>query len=61
MAFKYDIRAMLRKFGVVTVMDVKAYKAKLHMEGTAGYSKGEWDAKETLKDENKLFELTNLE
>ena len=56
----YDIRAMLRKFGVVTVMDVKAYKAKLHMEGTAGYSKGEWDAKETLKDENKLFELDTL-
>ena len=56
MAFKYDIRAMLRKFGVVTVMDVKAYKAKLHMEDAAGYSKGEWDAKETLKDENKLFE-----
>ena len=60
MAFKYDIRATLRKFGVVTVMDVKAYKAKLHMEGTAGYSKGEWDAKETLKDENKLFELDTL-
>lgn len=60
MAFKYDIRAMLRKFGVVTVMDVKAYKAKLHMEGTADYSKGEWDAKETLKDENKLFELDTL-
>ena len=56
MAFKYDIRAMLRKFGVVTVMDVKAYKAKLHMEDAASYSKGEWDAKETLKDENKLFE-----
>lgn len=60
MAFKYDIRAMLRKFGVVTVMDVKAYKAKLHMEEIAGYSKGEWDAKETLKDENKLFELDTL-
>lgn len=60
MAFKYDIRAMLRKFGVVTVMDVKAYKAKLHMEETANYSKGEWDAKETLKDDNKLFELDTL-
>lgn len=60
MAFKYDIRAMLRKFGVVTVMDVKAYKAKLHMEDAASYSKGEWDAKETLKDENKLFELDTL-
>lgn len=60
MAFKYDIRAMLRKFGVVTVMDVKAYKAKLHMKGTEDYSKGEWDAKETLKDGNKLFELDTL-
>ena len=27
--FKYDIRAMLRKFGVVTVMDVQAYEAVL--------------------------------
>lgn len=26
---KYDIRAMLRKFGVVTVMDVKAYETAL--------------------------------
>ena len=27
--FKYDIRAMLRKFGVVTVMDVQAYESVL--------------------------------
>lgn len=49
--FKYDIRAMLRKFGVVTVMDVQAYEAVLFTtaqeavaatpaqgtEGTEGY------------------------
>ena len=48
MKFQYDIRAMLRKFGVVTVMDVKAYQAVLFNadqeaaeaegeEGTEGY------------------------
>jgi hypothetical protein len=57
---KYDIRAMLRKFGVVTVMDVKAYKTELHavdqeavkgVEGIgvqAAYSAGEWDAVSTF-------------
>lgn len=55
---KYDIRAMLRKFGVVTVMDVKAYETKLFQvdqeeDKTAGdykaaYSAGEWDAKNTF-------------
>lgn len=61
----YDIRAMLRKFGVVTVMDVKAYKAELHKEDVeatqeiAGYSKGEWDAKTTLE-KTPLFELDTL-
>lgn len=61
----YDIRAMLRKFGVVTVMDVKAYKAELHKEDVeatqeiAGYSKGEWDAKTTLA-QAPLFELDTL-
>ena len=55
---KYDIRAMLRKFGVVTVMDVRAYEAKLFQvdqeeNNTAGnykaaYSAGEWDAKNTF-------------
>lgn len=54
MAFKYDIRAMLRKFGVVTVMDVKAYKTVLFNEDVKedtnqeAYEKGEWDAVATL-------------
>ena len=57
----YDIRAMLRKFGVVTVMDVRAYKTELFSadtkDKTAGvdYIKGEWDAVSTFyeeKDEN---------
>ena len=56
MAFTYDIRAMLRKFGVVTVMDVKAYETVLFatpqeesQDGkTAAYSVGEWDAIATL-------------
>ena len=54
MAITYDIRAMLRKFGVVTVMDVKAYKTVLHTadskDETTGieYVKGEWDAVSTF-------------
>lgn len=54
MAITYDIRAMLRKFGVVTVMDVKAYKAVLHeadsKDATTGieYVKGEWNAVDTF-------------
>lgn len=50
--FEYDIRAMLRKFGVVTVMDVKAYKTELFTadqeanedEKKCAYNAGEWDA-----------------
>ena len=54
MAITYDIRAMLRKFGVVTVMDVKAYKTVLHTEDSKDsttnieYVKGEWDAVSTF-------------
>ena len=60
MALQYDIRAMLRKFGVVTVMDVQAYETKLfkadvtHNFGSGGdlvkisYSRGEWDAASTF-------------
>lgn len=71
MAYTYDIRAMLRRFGVVTVMDVKGYEAKLFAadqatSGTAGaadfkaaYSQGEWDAVNTLK-ETALFHLDTL-
>jgi hypothetical protein len=59
-AFKYDIRAMLRKFGVVTVMDVEAYEAKLFAEKTDKYAKGEWDAKSTLGVEKPVFTLDTL-
>lgn len=48
MAFTYDIRAMLRKFGVVTVMDVEAYEAKRFADKTEKNAKGTWDAKTTL-------------
>lgn len=63
--FKYDIRAMLRKFGVVTVMDVEAYETKLFAEkqeaadGKAAYAKGEWDALKTLA-EKPAFTLDTL-
>lgn len=57
--FNYDIRAMLRKFGVVTVMDVKAYKAVRHLEADENYEKGEWDAIETLK-VDPIFTLDTL-
>ena len=59
MAITYDIRAMLRKFGVVTVMDVRAYKTELFAEDTtdetAGvdYIKGEWDAVSTFYEEKE--------
>lgn len=55
----YDIRAMLRKFGVVTVMDVRAYKTELFAADTedkdAGvdYVKGEWDAVSTFYEEKE--------
>ena len=51
---QYDIRAMLRKFGVVTVMDVRAYETVLHTadkkdEDTGiEYVKGEWDSASTF-------------
>lgn len=62
MTAKVDLRAMLRKFGVVTVMDVKAYKAvRYDADDTEGkYSKGEWDSKTTLGVDAPLFELDSL-
>lgn len=51
---QYDIRAMLRKFGVVTVMDVRAYETVLHTadkkdeETGIEYVKGEWDSASTF-------------
>lgn len=65
MAFNYDIRAMLRKFGVVTVMDVKAYETALFTadqeaaDGKAAYSAGEWDAVTTLA-ADPIFTLDTL-
>ena len=66
MAFTYDITAMLRRFGVVTVMDVQGYEAKLFAAETdvtgvdgAKYAIGEWDAVNTLK-ETALFHLDTL-
>lgn len=49
--YKTDLRAMLRKFGVVTVMDVKAYQAERYQQDDDTdhkYSKGEWDCKSTF-------------
>lgn len=59
--FKYDIRAMLRKFGVVTVMNVKAYKAVRFTETTVddNYEIGEWDGKTTLRAQ-PIFTLDTL-
>ena len=59
MALKYDIRVMLRKFGVVTVMDVKAYKTVLHSTNTDDYEIGEWNAQATLG-EDPVFTLDTL-
>lgn len=70
--FTYDIKAMLRRFGVVTVMDVKGYTTVLYDEDEevevtingatekVVVSKGEWDAAESLKTANELFHLDTL-
>ena len=58
--FTYDIRAMLRKFGVVTVMDVKAYKTALHTVADDNYDIGEWDAVNTLYEEDGTTAKTPL-
>lgn len=62
--FKYDLRAMLRKFGVVTVMDVEAYKTVRHKTASdesadVKYEVGEWDALNTFKVE-PVFTLNSL-
>lgn len=56
-----DLRAMLRKFGVVTVMDVDFYKAVRFDSITAdGEDKvGEWDSAATFGG-GKLFSLRSL-
>lgn len=60
--FNYDIRAMLRKFGIVTVMDVKAYKTVLFTESKDGYEIGEWNAQATFdpKTVKPVFTLDTL-
>jgi hypothetical protein len=55
---------MLRRFGVVTVMDVKGYTTVLYEDDSDDtaehpYSKGEWDAASTLG-EDALFHLDTL-
>lgn len=62
--YTYDIRAMLRRFGVVTVMDVEAYSAELFAADQKDgdkikYKAGEWDAKTTLG-KTALFRLDTL-
>jgi hypothetical protein len=66
MPFTYEIQDMLRRFGVVTVMDVQGYEAKLFTEETdvegvegAKYAIGEWDAESTLSG-TALFHLDTL-
>lgn len=54
-----DIRAMLRKFGVVTVMNVKAYKAERFTSDAELHSKGEWDSVSTFTGD-VLFQLDTL-
>lgn len=58
-----DLRSMLRQFGVVTVMDVDAYKAERHTAASigslVGVEEGEWDSKSTFAGK-KLFSLKTL-
>lgn len=56
-----DLRAMLRQFGVVTVMDVDVYEAKRYVDLTnapAGAEIGEWDSKSTFFEESAAGALT---
>lgn len=50
MAGTAKLSAMLEKFGVVTVMDVKLYKTERFTKEEDGHSVGEWDAIKTLID-----------
>lgn len=57
----FSLRDMLRKFGVVTVMDVEVYSAVRFAEDDeeAHQYEGDWDAKTTLG-ANRLFKLDTL-
>lgn len=52
MAFTYQLKGMLRKFGVVTVMNVEAYETVM--------TDGEWDSAATLVSDKKRFTLDTL-
>lgn len=54
-----NLQAMLRKFGVVTVMDVDFYKAVRFEEDDEDNKQGEWDAINTFT-ASKLFSLRSL-
>lgn len=55
-----SLEKMLRKFGVVTVMDVDFYKAVRFATTTGEDKEGEWDSVSTFNDDNKLFSLRSL-
>ena len=54
-----DLKAMLRKFGVVTVMDVDFYKAERFTTASGEDKEGEWDSVTTFGGD-KLFSLRSL-
>ena len=57
---KFSLNDMLRKFGVVTVMDVEVYEAKrFEADGNQGDYEGDWDAVSTFE-ANRLFKLDTL-
>ena len=57
----FSLRDMLRKFGVVTVMDVEVYNTVRFAEDNeeAHQYEGDWDAKTTLE-ADRLFKLDTL-
>lgn len=64
MAGTAKLSAMLEKFGVVTVMDVKLYNTVRHTEETDNYSIGEWDAVSTFEKDEVVYldtlKITNI-
>lgn len=64
MATAAKLSAMLEKFGVVTVMDVKLYNTVRHTTETDAYSIGEWDAVSTFEGGEVVYldtlKITNI-
>ena len=64
MAGTAKLSAMLEKFGVVTVMDVKLYNTVRHTTETEEYSIGEWDAVSTFEGDEVVYldtlKITNI-